>query len=201
MPSLSKYDKEEFFLVLPNFRELPVLAPRLRQYKQDYHSNDLRTLIICPKNLVSMWEDYDHKYDLGAKVIPISKIQKELPTLRRYQIVLIDESHSLRNKKARRYKDVFEYIRQNESKCILLSATPYNKTYHDLSNQLRLFIPEDRDIGIRPEIYLKEACAGDINEFYRLHQCSAHSLAAFEKSEFSEDWRELMRLFDGPCRY
>ncbi len=170
-----------------------IMASALVKILKD--TDNLRTLIICPKNLVSMWEDYDHKYDLGAKVIPISKIQKELPTLRRYQIVLIDESHSLRNKKARRYKAVFEYIRQNESKCILLSATPYNKTYHDLSNQLRLFIPEDRDIGIRPEIYLKEACAGDINEFYRLHQCSAHSLAAFEKSEFSEDWRELMRLF------
>ncbi len=170
-----------------------IMASALVKILKD--TDNLRTLIICPKNLVSMWEDYDHKYDLGAKVISISKIQKELPTLRRYQIVLIDESHSLRNKKASRYKAVFEYIRQNESKCILLSATPYNKTYHDLSNQLRLFIPEDRDIGIRPEIYLKQACAGDINEFYRMHQCSAHSLAAFEKSEYSEDWRELMRLF------
>jgi hypothetical protein len=38
-----------------------------------------------------------------------------------------------------------------ESKVILLSATPYNKTYGDLGNQLRLFIPDDKDIGIRPE--------------------------------------------------
>jgi len=35
-------------------------------------TDNLRTLIIFPKNLVSMWEDYDHKYDLGATVIPIS---------------------------------------------------------------------------------------------------------------------------------
>lgn len=170
-----------------------IMASALVKILKD--TDNLRTLIICPKNLVSMWEDYDHKYDLGSKVISISKIQKELPNLRRYQVVLIDESHALRNKKARRYKAVLEYIRQNESKCIMLSATPYNKTYHDLSNQLRLFIPEDKEIGIRPEAYLREVCGGDINEFYRLHQCSAHSLSAFEKSEFSEDWRELMRLF------
>jgi len=27
------------------------------------------------------------------------------------------------------------------------------------------------------------------------HQCSMRSLAAFEKSEYTDDWRELMRLF------
>jgi hypothetical protein len=27
----------------------------------------LETLIICPKNLVEMWEDYAHKYHLRAK--------------------------------------------------------------------------------------------------------------------------------------
>ena len=46
---------------------------------------------------------------------------------------------------------IHEYISENESRCILLSATPYNKTYHDLSNQLRLFISEEQDLGIRPE--------------------------------------------------
>ena len=39
---------------------------------------------------------------------------------------------------------------------ILLTATPYNKTYLDLSSQLRLFVEEDRDIGIRPERYLRD---------------------------------------------
>ena len=32
-------------------------------------------------------------------------------------------------------------------------------------------------------------------EFIRRHQCSPRSLAAFEKSEFADDWRELMRLY------
>ena len=64
----------------------------------------------------------------------------ELPDLRRYRLVLIDESHNLRNREGKRYRAIQDYIEQNESKCILLSATPYNKTYLDLANQLRLFI-------------------------------------------------------------
>ena len=28
-----------------------------------------------------------------------------------------------------------------------------------------------------------------------MHQCPIRSLAAFEKSEYPDDWRELMRLF------
>lgn len=71
--------------------------------------------------------------------------------------------------------------------CILLSATPYNKTYIDLSSQLRLFVPEDHDLGIRPERLLSGI--GE-TEFVRRHQCSVRSLAAFEKSEFPDDWRE-----------
>ena len=74
-----------------------------------------------------------------------------MPDLRRYRIVLIDESHNLRNREGKRYRAIQEYIHENDSSCILLSATPYNKTYLDLSNQLRLFIPEDNDLGIRPE--------------------------------------------------
>jgi superfamily II DNA or RNA helicase len=153
---------------------------------------DLETLIICPRNLVSMWEDYRSQYRLRARVLPISVAQKELPKLRRYRLVVIDESHNLRNREGKRYRAIQEYIRENESKVVLLSATPYNKTYLDLSNQLRLFIPEDLDIGLRPENLLRDI--GE-TEFIKQHQRSPRSLAAFEHSEYADDWRELMRLY------
>jgi hypothetical protein len=152
----------------------------------------LETLIICPKNLVPMWEDYKDTYRLRARVLSISRVIRELPKLRRYRVVVIDESHNLRNREGKRYRAIHEYVRENESRCILLSATPYNKTYLDLSNQLRLFVPEDIDLGIRPERKLAEL--GEV-EFIRRHQCPVRSLAAFEKSEYPDDWRELMRLY------
>lgn len=167
-----------------------LMATALAKIFQDDHFTE--TLIICPKNLVKMWEDYVSEYRLIAKVLSVTRVTRELPELRRYRVVLIDESHNLRNREGRRYRAIQEYLAENESRCILLSATPYNKTYEDLSNQLRLFIPEDLDIGVRPERLLQEI--GE-TEFLRRHQCPVRSLAAFEKSSHADDWRELMRLY------
>ena len=122
-----------------------LMATALARIFED--DQDLETLIICPKNLVSMWEDYRQQYRLRAKVLSISRVIQELPQLRRYRLVLIDESHNLRNRLGKRYRAIQEYIRENESKVILLTATPYNKTYLDLANQLRLFIPDELDLG------------------------------------------------------
>ena len=122
----------------------------------------------------------------------ISRVLGELPTLRRYRLVVIDESHNLRNREGRRYRAIQEYVHANESKCILLSATPYNKTYLDLSSQLRIFVEEDQDLGIRPERLLREL--GEV-EFSRRHQASPRTLAAFDFSEHADDWRDLMRLY------
>ena len=153
----------------------------------------ISTLIICPKNLVKMWQGYVDGYGLRAKVISISSVERELPLIpARFRRVLIDESHNLRNREGRRYKDIQDYIQTTASKVILLSATPYNKTYLDLSSQLRLFLPEMSDIGTRPERLLREL--GEV-KFKQMHQCPVRSLAAFEKSEYPDDWRELMRLF------
>ncbi|MGM0687751.1 MAG: helicase-related protein, partial [Promethearchaeati archaeon] len=152
----------------------------------------LETLIICPKNLVPMWEKYVHDYRLRGKVLSISLALAELPDLRRYRIVIIDESQNLRNREGKRFRAIQEYIAENESRCILLSATPYNKSYLDLSSQLRLFVPEHQDLGMRPEHLIREI--GE-TEFIRRHQASLRSLAAFEKSDYPDDWRELMRLY------
>ena len=160
-----------------------------RIFEDDY---GLETLILCPKNLVPMWEGYVHEYQLRARVLSLSRVINELPTLRRHRLVVIDESHNLRNREGRRYRAIQEYVRANESKCILLSATPYNKTYLDLSSQLRIFVEDDQDIGIRPERLLKEL--GEV-EFSRRHQASPRTLAAFDFSEYTDDWRDLMRLY------
>jgi SNF2 family DNA or RNA helicase len=154
----------------------------------------LETLIICPKNLIGMWEDYAHKYQLRAKVISIYQVQSILPTLRRYRLVIIDESHNLRNEQGSRYRAIKSYLEANDSKVILLSATPYNKSYLDLSNQLRLFIADDKDLGISPEKYIN-SIGGQV-QFSAAHtETFIRSIKAFEKSGYADDWRELMRLY------
>jgi len=153
----------------------------------------LETLILCPKNLTEMWKDYAHKYQLRAQVLSVTQAQSELPKMRRYRLIIIDESHNLRNREGKRYKAIQEYIQLNDSKVILLSATPYNKTFLDLSNQLRLFIPDEKDLGISPEHFIESI--GGKTQFMAKYQTPLRSIPAFEKSEFADDWRELMRLY------
>ena len=39
----------------------------------------LSTLILCPRNLVPMWEDYQQQYGLHAMIVPFSTAIKDLP--------------------------------------------------------------------------------------------------------------------------
>ena len=167
-----------------------LMATAVARSLEDEHG--WSTLILCPRALVPMWEHHRVTYNLNATVLSLSQAQPKLPSLRRYQLVVIDESHNLRNREGKRYRVIADYIRRNESRCVLLTATPYNKTYLDLGSQLRLFVPEDKDLGIRPETRIREM--GEA-EFRAQHQCPPRSLAAFEKSTHVDDWRDLMRLY------
>ena len=97
-----------------------VMALALARIFEDNYDSD--TLFICPKNLVPMWEDYQERYRLRGRILPTSMVSQMLPDLRRYRLVLIDESHNLRNREGKRYKAIRDYIEKNESKVILLSA-------------------------------------------------------------------------------
>ena len=168
-----------------------LMATALARIVQD--ERGISTLILCPKNLVKMWQHHADTYGLQAKIISLSMVAKELPNVPgRFRLIILDESHNLRNREGKRYRAIHEFIQQTDSKCVLLSATPYNKTYLDLANQLRLFVKDDLDLGIRPERLLKDM--GE-TEFIRRHQCPLRSLAAYEKSLYADDWRELMRLY------
>jgi len=151
-------------------------------------------LIICPKNLVEMWRDYVHTYQLRGRVQSISMVRDDfVEKTRRYRVVIIDESHNLRNRDSKRYGFVKEYLERNESRVILLTATPYNKSYMDISNQLRLFIPEDQDLGVSPEKFIDQV--GGPVEFVANYQYSPNTILAFEKSDIAEDWQELLKLY------
>jgi hypothetical protein len=154
----------------------------------------LETLILCPKNLTRMWQDYARKFGLRAPhVMSQSVAQRDLADLPRYRLVIIDESHNFRNREGKIYKAIHEYLSRNDCKVILLSATPYNKTYLDLGAQLRLFLNEQQDIGIRPEAMLREV--GESNFALKNPNTPVSSLGAFEKSIYPDDWRDIMRLF------
>lgn len=155
--------------------------------------NACSTLVICPANLQDMWKKYIIRYDLKADVVSISK-KLDYKHMKYYRLVIVDESHNLRNSEGSRYRNIKELIEYQGSKVLLLTATPYNKDYRDLSNQLKLFIGEDADLGIQPEAYIRQL--GGSREFSMKHsEDFIRSIRAFERSTDTDDWRELMRLF------
>lgn len=160
-------------------------------FEESYY---LETLVICPKNITEMWEDYFHRYQIRGRVKSISMIDERFLNERRYRVVIIDESHNLRNREGKRYSIIKDYLERNECKVILLTATPYNKTYFDISNQLRLFIPEEQDLGVAPERLISEL-PGGATEFVSTYQYQPNTLLAFEKSEHPEDWQMLLKLY------
>lgn len=144
-------------------------------------------LVVCPKNLVSMWEEYFAAYELNGKVVSYSVAHTVLPTISRYRFVIVDESHTLRNDKRRDYIAVQEYLERVSAKALLLTATPYNRRFEDVANQLGLFIQPDEDLGIAPinalrdDPRLADRVDGKIT-----------TLQAFRRSEDPDDWKRLM---------
>ena len=154
------------------------------------------TLIICPKNLVGMWMSYVERFRVHAKVVSSSTAHVDLVNLRRYRLVIVDESHNLRNHKTRIHAVVKDYVSLNDPKVLLLTATPYNTSMDDVANQLSLFIDEDRDLGIRPEAAILHAEEdGKENVFMRKCDDKPSTLKAFQLSEEDEDWQRLLALF------
>lgn len=160
-----------------------------KMYENTFGSN---TLIICPANLQEMWAKYRRKYDLKADIMSMVK-PIDVDNARYYKLIIVDESHNLRNSQGVRYRNIRDLIQKQDCKVLLLTATPYNKQYKDLSSQLRLFVDDDTDLGIRPEAYIREI--GGERKFAEKHEDFIRSIKAFERSECQEDWQELMKLF------
>lgn len=160
-------------------------------YETTYASS---TLIICPANLQEMWRKYANKYDLKVDIMSMAK-PIDVDNTRYYRLIIIDESHNLRSgARGSRYRNIKTLIERQDSNVLLLTATPYNKDFSDLINQLRLFISDDQDLGIRPEAYIKKL--GGERQFMQRHsEVFIRSIAAFAQSDCVEDWNELMKLF------
>lgn len=151
-------------------------------------AEDYTTLVLCPKNLERMWEEHLESYGLvGARVIPYSMADKKLPELKRFHLVICDESHNLRNNSTKSYEAIRDYVRRNGSKVLLLTATPYNLAFADVANQIGLYIDDDEDLGIQPT----DAMAKDPG-FVDKVDGKITTLSAFRKSDEPDDWKRLM---------
>ena len=132
-------------------------------------SEGSRVLLIAPKAILkSSWEGYLRRY-LGKYSKGFSNIhakpmtwfgfdgdndEENLEQLREYaeqaDVVIVDESHNFRNSATQRYRNLYEVVAPNargRKKIVLLSATPVNTKYEDLTNQFQILTHDDGAIS------------------------------------------------------
>lgn len=121
------------------------------------------TLLLCPKKLEENWNRYrkhqDSRFEKDQFEYFIrfhtdmidERLENYNDRADKYfisekpKLVVIDESHNLRNDKSKRYALLMEEILQkNEDiKVLLLSATPINNSLNDIRNQFKLMVKGD----------------------------------------------------------
>lgn len=118
-------------------------------------AENAKPLIICPRSLKEMWEEYNAVYSLNAQVVPMSILREGDPEkddwnflmtddkYRDRDFVLVDESHHFRHHSNQRYKVLSDFLQSGKKKVLLITATPRNNSARDVYNQIKLFHPGD----------------------------------------------------------
>lgn len=147
-------------------------------------------LLLCPKKLEHNWKRYrkhqESKFEkdqLDFFVRFHTDMSEE--RLKKYEdradkffindkpkLIVIDESHNLRNDKSNRYKFFLEHVlKPNEDiKVLLLSATPINNSLNDIRNQFKLMVQGnvhgyEESLGVRNLDYSFRAAQKSFNEW------------------------------------
>ncbi len=117
-------------------------------------------LLICPKKLQYNWHRYlkhqSSKFEKDQFEFFIRfHTDMQLERMEKYtdrfdklfindkpKLIVIDESHNLRNDKSKRYKFLVGEIlkRNSDVKILMLSATPINNSLNDIRNQFKLIV-------------------------------------------------------------
>lgn len=129
-----------------------------------FQTQNYTTIVLCPKKLEQNWVQYQHgsnsrfeKDELNYEVRYHTDLQNErlqrsynrfrLNYLqnRKKVLLVIDESHNLRNEKSSRYNELMESLVKNQPgqedrdvKILMLSATPINTGLKDIKGQFNL---------------------------------------------------------------
>lgn len=147
-------------------------------------------LLLCPKKLEHNWRRYlkhqdsrfeKDQFDFFLRFhtdMHEDRVEKYVDRADKYftndkpKLIVIDESHNLRNDKSNRYKFLLEQIlKENEDvKVLLLSATPINNSLNDIRNQFKLMVQGDvggyeETLGIRNLDYTFRTAQRVFNEW------------------------------------
>jgi len=147
-------------------------------------------LLLCPKKLEHNWRQYskhqesrfekdqfDYFIRFHTDLID-ERLEKYNDRADKYftndkpKLIVIDESHNLRNDKSNRYNFLMKHVlQQNEDvKVLLLSATPINNSLNDIRNQFKLMVQGnihgyEESLGVRNLDYSFRTAQKAFNEW------------------------------------
>lgn len=136
-----------------------------------YHLRQ-KALVVCPAALrETVWQPQLEAATIAARVVSQEELGRpefDPSSLLDVDVVLIDESHNLRNPNSQRYQALEEILQArggrgaagSRKKVILLTATPINNDLFDLYHQLQLVTGGDR-------AYFAAAGIGDLERYFR----------------------------------
>ncbi|MFN7016076.1 MAG: helicase-related protein [Fimbriimonadales bacterium] len=118
----------------------------------DYAYHQRKTaLVICPAALRdTVWKPLLEQHAIPHRIESmeqLSRNQLNLGDLSQFSVIVVDESHNFRNPGANRWRNLFELVRNakpDETRLILLTATPVNNSVYDLYHQIRLITRDDK---------------------------------------------------------
>lgn len=120
------------------------------------------TLIVTPPAIKDNWKETVEKFNLeNVDYITTGSLHKVVAKAKKYDLVIVDESHKFRNDGSDAYKNLqiickTPNLQDNQKKVLLVSATPLNNRPGDIQNQLLLF-QDGHDSTLE---------VGDINRFF-----------------------------------
>lgn len=130
-----------------------------------FQMQEYRSLIICPPQLIPMWEKACADYEVDVKILSRGKLsQDKYDLFRDYRykdrdVVLIDESHHFRNNDSRQYENLYQFMQARDAKAILLTATPFSNSPLDIKNQIMLFHQSSKT-------FIPPANETDLNKYF-----------------------------------
>ena len=115
-------------------------AMALLKHLQD--SGGEHAVIVAPPKILPAWEALAAEHRVEVKLVSLGKLSR-LAEYSDREILVVDESHNLRNADTGRYAELAEWVRPPGEpatrRVLLLSATPQNNSVTNLRNQLGLF--------------------------------------------------------------
>lgn len=121
----------------------------IKQYKED----GVRVEIICPKALKEQWgKQLTTQGVHGMEPITLqnpAEIERKsnLDSIANVALFVIDESHNLKSRAGTRFRQITEWISNNQkAHVLLLTATPVNNQLSDITNQILLASRGESDI-------------------------------------------------------